>query len=563
MSALGCALGATRIAGAVHTSPRGGRSHRSARNGCRRASRTHEPTIRWVRRIPIGQRRGTKTWASIGGWGVSFDLTDMIFGGKKKKKRTDADDSDGDGREGTGGDERGGVMDPAKEKIDVDANEPAPSPPPTGGDGGGDDAGGNGGGGNDDGDSGWSGWDDDDASGGGSPGGGAAPFLLMLGIAVPTAAAACARWADANPDEELPFLPAVKSALAAMPAAVLAILDGVSTTGDDEDESTVDATATLSVVVPALNEEATMTSLLTHLASLDPPPAEVIVSVGDSTDDTASIAESFGAIVVRGNGPGSRGRSRQMNAGALRATGDLLLFLHADTQVPSDAVNVARRQLCSGAKTARTVLGGFVSLITVPEKDKTYWFLSMHNVAKTFYTVAVFRPKSFVCGLKCLFGDQAMFCRAKDFEYVGGFDENLPIMEDADLCVRMHVAGPRPELPEDWTDQSDAAAWRPPRLQSPGKWIDNGAAPVGHDETRDGTFERFVKRDVEPSVDWFRRGRVVLVNRVVTTSGRRIEDMGGNFKATFVHFMIGFSWYLGASPEKMVEIYHKYYSDVR
>ena len=55
----------------------------------------------------------------------------------------------------------------------------------------------------------------------------------------------------------------------------------------------------------------------------------------------------------------------------------------------------------------------------------------------------------------------------------------------------------------------------------------------------------------------------MLVNRVVTTSGRRIEDMGGNFKATFVHFMIGFSWYLGASPEKMVEIYHKYYSDVR
>ena len=164
--------------------------------------------------------------------------------------------------------------------------------------------------GNDDGDSGWSGWDDDDASGGGSPGGGAAPFLLMLGIAVPTAAAACARWADANPDEELPFLPAVKSALAAMPAAVLAIADGVSIPrrpgGNDEDESTVDATATLSVVVPALNEEATMTSLLTHLASLDPPPAEVIVSVGDSTDDTASIAESFGAIVVRGNGPGSR-----------------------------------------------------------------------------------------------------------------------------------------------------------------------------------------------------------------------------------------------------------------
>ena len=48
----------------------------------------------------------------------------------------------------------------------------------------------------------------------------------------------------------------------------------------------------------------------------------------------------------------------------------------------------------------------------------------------------------YVEGLRVLFGDQAMFCRAIDFGYVGGFDENLPIMEDADLCIRMHEAGP-------------------------------------------------------------------------------------------------------------------------
>ena len=110
---------------------------------------------------------------------------------------------------------------------------------------------------------------------------------------------------------------------------------------------------------------------------------------------------------------------------------------------------------------------------------------------------------------------------------------------------------------------SASSGLTPPRLRSPGKWVDNGAPPKGHDEARDGAFERFVKREVEPAVDWFDRGRVVLVNRVVTTSGRRIEDLGGNLKATFVHFLIGFSWYLGASPERMVEIYNKYYSDVR
>ena len=236
-------------------------------------------------------------------------------------------------------------------------------------------------------------------------------------------------------------------------------------------------------------------------------------------------------------------------------------------------MNVARRQLCAGKRTERTVLGGFVSLITVPDRDKTYWFLSTHNVAKTFYTVAAFRPKSFILGLRCLFGDQAMFCRRRDFEYVGGFDENLPIMEDADLCVRMHTAGPCPlsSIGEDRTmnggggstTMSASSGFTPPRLRSPGKWIDNGAPPKGHDEARDGAFERFVKREVEPAVDWFARGRVVLVNRVVTTSGRRIEDLGGNLKATFVHFLVGFSWYLGASPERMVEIYNKYYSDVR
>ena len=52
------------------------------------------------------------------------------------------------------------------------------------------------------------------------------------------------------------------------------------------------------------------------------------------------------------------------------------------------------------------------------------------------------------------------------------------------------------------TDTTD----KPPRLRSPGKWIDNGAPPKGHDEARDGVFERFVKREVEPAVDWFDRG---------------------------------------------------------
>ncbi len=50
-------------------------------------------------------------------------------------------------------------------------------------------------------------------------------------------------------------------------------------------------------------------------------------------------------------------------------------------------------------------------------------------------------------GARCLFGDQTLFCRASDFQRVGGFDGSLPIMEDADLGIRMHEAGPQPPLP--------------------------------------------------------------------------------------------------------------------
>jgi glycosyltransferase involved in cell wall biosynthesis len=67
----------------------------------------------------------------------------------------------------------------------------------------------------------------------------------------------------------------------------------------------------------------------------------VVVSVGDSFDRTAELAALHGATVVTG----SRGRSQQMNDGAARAQGDVLIFLHADTTVPADAVAIATRTL--------------------------------------------------------------------------------------------------------------------------------------------------------------------------------------------------------------------------
>ena len=94
-------------------------------------------------------------------------------------------------------------------------------------------------------------------------------------------------------------------------------------------------------MIPALNEESCVARVLKHLSTLDPPPAEIIVSVGDSADATAAIATEHGAKVVAG----ARGRSKQMNDGAAAASGDVVLFLHADTTVPSDAVNGRARDV--------------------------------------------------------------------------------------------------------------------------------------------------------------------------------------------------------------------------
>jgi cellulose synthase/poly-beta-1,6-N-acetylglucosamine synthase-like glycosyltransferase len=137
-------------------------------------------------------------------------------------------------------------------------------------------------------------------------------------------------------------------------------------------------------VIPALNEESCVARVLKHLSTLDPPPAEIIVSVGDSADATAAIATEHGAKVVAG----ARGRSKQMNDGAAAASGDVVLFLHADTTVPSDAVTVARETF---ANDARVVAGGFVSLLE--RADKTFWFLSFHNVVKSFLYPALLKAR--------------------------------------------------------------------------------------------------------------------------------------------------------------------------
>lgn len=189
----------------------------------------------------------------------------------------------------------------------------------------------------------------------------------------------------------------------------------------------------VSIIIPTLNEAETLGRSLRYLSILSPPAREIIIADGGSTDATLKVVEASGldVCVVKSEA----GRSLQMNAGAVRASGDILCFLHADTLVPDDLVAVVVETLCDEG----VACGGFVSVMA--GENRTRWSTSLHNAVKTYYTPLIFRPIQFLKGLRVLFGDQVMFCRKLDFEACGGFDSSLPIMEDADLCMKLTERG--------------------------------------------------------------------------------------------------------------------------
>ena len=188
----------------------------------------------------------------------------------------------------------------------------------------------------------------------------------------------------------------------------------------------------VSIIIPTLNEASSLGRTLRQLTVLDPPPVEVLVVDGGSQDETVAIAQLAGVQVLicdRG------GRSVQMNHGAKLAQGNILCFLHADTQVPIDLIAVIQQTLADPT----IACGGFISLMTGAKT--TRWGISLHNYLKTYYAPLLFKPHLFVRGLRLLFGDQVMFCRRCDFWDCGGFNPALPILEDGDLCLRLAKKG--------------------------------------------------------------------------------------------------------------------------
>jgi len=171
----------------------------------------------------------------------------------------------------------------------------------------------------------------------------------------------------------------------------------------------------ISVIIPALNEAANVGFAVTSAAR--GRSVEVVVVDGGSNDGTPEVARSCGARVMSA----PRGRARQMNAGATAASGDVLLFLHADTQLPWGFDECVRHALADAGVVAGAfgfAIGGDGAALRVLQRLTNY------------------RARRF----QMPYGDQAIFLRAETFRAMGGFPE-IPIMEDYELVARLRRRG--------------------------------------------------------------------------------------------------------------------------
>jgi rSAM/selenodomain-associated transferase 2 len=164
----------------------------------------------------------------------------------------------------------------------------------------------------------------------------------------------------------------------------------------------------LSVVVPTLDEADGIAAHLAALAPLRERGAEVIVVDGGSRDGTPALARPLADEILTA----PRGRASQMNAGAEAASGDVLLFLHADTLLPPDADRLVAEALAGGPEWGRfdVAIEGSHPLLRVVARAM--------NLRSRLTGIAT--------------GDQAIFVTAGTFRAVGGYAA-IPLMEDIAL----------------------------------------------------------------------------------------------------------------------------------
>jgi len=169
--------------------------------------------------------------------------------------------------------------------------------------------------------------------------------------------------------------------------------------------------ARLTIVLPVLDEAAIIVDALAALAPLRARGAEVIVADGGSSDGTVNLAQPYADRVIAA----PRGRGAPMNAGAALGTGEMLLFLHADTTLPDDADRLVAHAL------AQRAWGRFDLRIA-----------GRHPLLAIVARMINWRSR--ITGVAT--GDQAIFVTREAFDAVGGFPD-LPLMEDIAISRRL------------------------------------------------------------------------------------------------------------------------------
>lgn len=174
----------------------------------------------------------------------------------------------------------------------------------------------------------------------------------------------------------------------------------------------------ISIIIPTLNEARCIRNSLLALQYLRPKGHEIIVVDGGSNDDTCLQAQGLCDQIITTN----KGRARQLNAGANNARGDILLFLHADTQLPADVQQLVITGLSNnGWGYFKVRLNGTHPFYRIIE--------TLMNWRSRFSHIAT--------------GDQALFIRRPLFNSIGGFPD-IEIMEDIGISKRLKNIGQIP-----------------------------------------------------------------------------------------------------------------------
>lgn len=180
------------------------------------------------------------------------------------------------------------------------------------------------------------------------------------------------------------------------------------------DSVTEHSTLNVSVIIPVLNEAERIADVIASTRAAG--DCEVIVVDGDSDDDTVAAASTADQVLQT-----NRGRANQQNVGGQQATGDVLLFLHADCTLPAGAIGSMQAAL----RDTTVVVGCFRQRIDAP--GLLYRWLESGNALR----VNLF---------KWAYGDQGIFVRRDVFEQLGGFPD-LKLMEDLFLVKSLKNRG--------------------------------------------------------------------------------------------------------------------------